>query len=227
MRKTFYRWLGRDFLELSGEAKPSSGAGEECAELFERFGDELQLHELSLENVVRSRLWARDRPSRDIASKVRLHALAGGARAASSGYIAPVHFNSQARIGLDLLAMKPPNPQDTKHVVEYEPPIVPPRYVSYGSLVFVSGVTSVREGLEEQVEHILSRTSDALLHATSSWDRVVRLSCYLQREQSMETLVDKVREIHTSSTAQLEISLVDAYSTEGKLCEIEVTAALT
>ena len=77
MRKRFFSWLGKDFIELSGEAQSAASATGEARELFRRFDRELRAHELSLDNTVRTRLWGRDRESRDLGSDERVGPGAG------------------------------------------------------------------------------------------------------------------------------------------------------
>src|SRR5918992_1630183 len=124
MRKKIFSWLGREFVELSAEAKPAATATVEAQRLFGRFNEELKPHGLSLDNAVRSRLWGRDRESRDLGSDERVKILSGKARSASSSYIAPAHFDSDAKVAADLLAMKPSRQDIQKRIVEYDPPIV-------------------------------------------------------------------------------------------------------
>ena len=80
MRKRIFSWLGREFIELSGEARPAASASIEAQELFRRFDQELKSHGLSLDDTVRSRLWGSDRESRDLGSNERVKILAGKAR---------------------------------------------------------------------------------------------------------------------------------------------------
>ncbi len=42
MRKRFFSWLGKDFIELSGEAQSAASATSEARELFRRFDQELK-----------------------------------------------------------------------------------------------------------------------------------------------------------------------------------------
>ena len=142
MRKRIFTWLGKEFVELSGEAKAAANASIEAQELFQRFDNELKLHGLSLANTVRSRLWGGDRPSRDLGSNERVKVLSGKARSASSSYIAPGHFDSTARVAVDLLAMRPSDPTAEKRIVEHNPPIAPIRFLVYDSVVVLSGVTT-------------------------------------------------------------------------------------
>ena len=226
MQKRIFSWLGKEFVELSGEARPAVTAAEEAPELFQRFDRELRVHELSLANTVRSRLWGRDRESRDQGSNERVKVLSGKARSASSSYIAPSRFDSNAKVAIDLLAMQPSRSGAEKFLKEYDPPIVPLRYLIYDSVVVLSGVTAVLASLDEQLDNILPRIEDSLKNAGSSWDRVAKISFFLHRSQRLETLKELFSTRVTAKIPALEYSFVDGYSSEGKLCEVEVTATL-
>src|SRR4029434_8107350 len=175
MQKRIFSWLGKEFVELSGEARPAVTAAEEARELFQRFGQELQTHGLSLGKPVWARLWGRDRESRDQGSNERVKILSGKARSASSSYIAPVHFDSNAKVSIALLPMRPSRPGAEKFLKEYDPPIVPLRYLTYDSVVVLSGVTAVLASLDEQLDNILPRIEHSLKNAGSSWDRVAKV----------------------------------------------------
>jgi enamine deaminase RidA (YjgF/YER057c/UK114 family) len=221
-----FSWLGREFIELCGEAKPAASATLEAQELFQRFAQELKLHGLSLDNTVRSRLWGRDRESRDFGSNERVKILAGKARSASSSYIAPTHFDSDAKVALDLLAMRPSQQAAQKRIVEYDPPIVPIRFLVYDTIVVLSGVTTVLPTLEEQFDNIIPRISSSLKDAGISWDKVARVSFYLHRSQPLEKLKAVFDRHVKAEVPQREYCFVDGYSSPGKLCEVEVTATV-
>jgi enamine deaminase RidA (YjgF/YER057c/UK114 family) len=224
MRKRILSWLDRDFVELSAEAKPGTSAAIEAQELFNRFDQELKAQGMSLDNTVRSRLWGRDRESRDLGSDQRVKILSGKARSSSSSYIAPAHFDSDAKIAVDLLAMKPSRQEMQKQIVEYDPPIVPIRFLVYDSVVVLSGVTTVLPTLEEQLDNILPRITGSLKDGGSSWERVARISFYLHRSQTIQNLKELFEKRVQAPVAQREYCFVDGYSSAGKLCEVEVTA---
>jgi enamine deaminase RidA (YjgF/YER057c/UK114 family) len=224
MRKKIFRWLDREFVELSAEAKPGKTAAEEARELLRRFNEELGSDSLSLDNTVRTRLWGRDRESRDQGSTVRVAVLSDKARSASSSYISPSHFDSGARVAIDLLAMRPTAAGVQKDLVEYNPPITPLRYLVYDSVVVLSGVTAVLPTLEEQLSNILPRIAASLRDAGTSWNGVAKVSFYLHRSQTVAALSELFRARVTAAIPQIEYEFVDGYSAEGKLCEIEVTA---
>lgn len=224
MRKKIFQWLGRDFVSLSCEGKSGPTASEEARLLFLHFDEELREAGLSLENTVRTRLWARDRESRTLASNERFNVLSGKARSASSSYIAPAHFDSEAQVALDLLAMRPSQPGREKTLVEYDPPIVPLRYLTYDSIVFLSGVTVVLPTLNDQLNDILPRITGSLTHAGASWDQVVKVSSFLHRTEKLDTLKALFKKNVKAEIPQIEYAFVDGYSSDGKLVEVEVTA---
>jgi enamine deaminase RidA (YjgF/YER057c/UK114 family) len=224
MRKRIFTWLGKEFIELSGEAKAAANATIEAQELFQRIDQELKAHGLSLDNTVRSRLWGRDRQSRDLGSTERVKILSGKARSASSSYIAPGHFDSSAKVALDLLAMRPSQTSTAKRIVEYEPAIAPIRFLVYDSVVVLSGVTTVLPTLAEQFDNIFPRIAGSLKAAGSSWEKAARVSFYLHRSQTLENLKTLFARHVTAKIPQMEYCFVDGYSSEGKFCEVEVTA---
>jgi enamine deaminase RidA (YjgF/YER057c/UK114 family) len=224
MRKRIFTWLGKEFVELSGEAVPAANATVEAQEIFQRFDQELRGHGLSLDNTVRSRLWGRDRQSRDLGSNERVKVLSGKARSASSSYIAPGHFDSPAKVAVDLIAMRPAQAGIAKRIVEYDPPIVPIRFLTYENVAVLSGVTTVLPTLEAQLDNILPRIHGSLTDAGSAWDKVARVSFYLHRSQTIENLKSLFQRQVKAQIPQMEYCFVDGYSSEGKFCEVEVTA---
>ncbi len=224
MRKKIFQWLGREFITLSCEGKEGMTATDQAQDIFRRLDGELRGMDLSLENTVRTRLWGRDGQSRTLGSDERVRVLSGKARSASSSFIAPDHFDSNAHVALDLLAMKPLRPGLEKTLVEYDPPITPLRYLVYDSLAFLSGVTAVLPTLDDQMADILSRISTSLTNAGSSWGEVLRVSFYLHRSQALQALKDLFKKTVKAEIPQMEFAFVDGYSAEGKLIEIEVTA---
>ena len=226
MRTSVVSWLGKEFVALSCEGHPGPSVAEETRDAFLRIEDELQALGVSLANTVRTRLWARDRASRDEGSKQRAQTLTGPTRSASSSFIAPSFFESDARVAIELLALRPAESGASKTAREYEPPIVPVRYCTYDGMVFLSGVTAVLPSLGDQIADILPRITESLQDAGSSWEKVERVSCYLHRTQSLADLKHLFSQHVDADVPQLEVSFVDGYSTEGKLIEIETTARL-
>ncbi|HEU4342323.1 MAG TPA: RidA family protein [Candidatus Binatia bacterium] len=226
MRQRIFPWLGREFIELSGEGKSGRAASDQTRDIFARFDQELRGSGLSLDNTVRTRLWGRDRSSRDQGSTERVKILSGKARSASSSFISPIHFDSGAQVAVDLLAMRPSRSDRQKHLKEYEPPITPLRYLVYDSIVFLSGVTAVLPTLQDQMGDILPRIEASLKDAGSSWERAVKVSFLLHRSQKFESLRELFQERVGADIPRTDYFHVDGYSSEGKLIEIEVTARL-
>jgi enamine deaminase RidA (YjgF/YER057c/UK114 family) len=226
VKKLVAEWLGHEVVEISAEARPISTPTEAARDLFARFDAELRDLGLSLDNTVRSRLWAQDRAVRDEGSRARVAALGGAARSASSSYISPQHFDSDASLAVDLWALRPNRPDTQKVLVEYDPPIVPLRYLAWDDLLFLSGVTAVLPTLSDQIADILPRIEESLTLAGASWEQVVRVGCFLHRGQSLNELKNLLARSIDVGLPFVEYGFVDGYSTEGKLIEIEVTAQL-
>ena len=225
MRTSLLNWLGWEFVSLSCEARGGGSAREQAQEAFEQCRQELKKYGLSLNDTVRSRIWSKDRASRDESSKVRVEVLSGPARAASSSFTAPDHFYTDAAVGYDVIAVRP-RPGIKKVIRENEPPRIPILYMTLGPLLFLSGQTAVLPTLELQVTtNILPRITEYLAEAKSGWDRVVNVSCYLNRSQSPEELRRLFRKMVPIEPPRFEIvTYIEGYSAEGKLVEIEVTA---
>ena len=104
--------------------------------------------------------------------------------------------------------------------------MTPLRYCIYDSIVFLSGVSAALPNLNDQLLDILSRISDSLTNAGTSWDKVIKASFFLHRDQKIETLRDIFKQIVKPEINGMEFLFVDGYSGPEKLIEIEVTAQL-
>src|SRR5439155_15145169 len=102
MRTTVFRSNGHEFVSLTGEAPAANTAGEEMTALVGQMEGALKEQGLGLADTVRTRLWARDRASRDEASKVRRQTFEGPLRSVSSSFIMSDIFASEARVAMDL-----------------------------------------------------------------------------------------------------------------------------
>lgn len=224
MRVAVTDWLGFEFIEISGEARPIGSARKQSQQLFATFSDVLENHGVSLEDSVRSRIFGCDRAARDDASDIRRETLTGASRAATSSYIAPGVFSSNAKVAMDLIARRP-GPGLEKVIRENDPPRLPCRYLTCGPLVVFSGQTAVLPGLEVQLKtDILPRITEYLAEAGSNWDQVVHTSCYLHASQNAARLRALFSESVQIMPRRFEVRFVEGYSAEGKLVEVEVTA---
>ncbi len=226
MNISILHWLGFEFVDIRCEAHPDGSTTAQAKDVFAQCRSSLERFGLSLEDTVRSRIWAVDRASWEVASAARFAALSGTARGASSSYITPGHFLTGASIGLDLMAARP-RPGIEKVIKDFEPKRTAPPicYVTLGPLMVVSGMTVVLPTLEDQVTtDILPRITGYLAAAGSGWNRVAKVSCYLHRSMSADEMCALFRRTVPAWPPLFEILLVDGYSLDGKLVEIEVTA---
>ena len=224
MRVSVYNWLGQEFVEISAEGPARASATAQTEALFADFARVLDDHGLSLADTVRSRIFGHDRGARDAASEVRGTTLSGPARAATSSYIAPALFASDALTAMDLIALRPA-PGLNKTIRENDPPRTPCRYLTSGPLVVLSGQTAVLPTLEDQVKtNILPRITEYLAEAGSGWDRVALCTCYMHASESPDHMRALFADMVPVMPRRFEIRFVEGYSAKGKLVEVEVTA---
>src|SRR5262245_48145398 len=228
MQKRIFSWQGREFIDLSGEAKSAASVEAETDALFRSFDQELKTHGLSLENTVRTRLWGRDRDARNLGTAARSKILTGRTKASSSSYISPHRFDSDARVALDLLAMRPSRAGAERRPVEFQPPRNYLCYLRYDSFVFLSGYTSDAETLEEQVSQVGYAVAGGLIVAGTQWDKLIKVSLFLHRTQNLETLKELLKRAPpVSENVQIEFGFVDGFAGEKSLLEVEATALIS
>jgi enamine deaminase RidA (YjgF/YER057c/UK114 family) len=225
VQKRIFSWQGREFIDLSGEARPATSVEEATISLFRSFEQELKTHGLSLENTVRTRLWGRDRQARNLGTASRSKILTGSAKAASSSYVSTQRFDSDGKIALDLFATRPSRADAGRRPVEFQPPRNYLCYLCYDSLVFLSGSTSAAETLETQVSEIIKAVAGGLMVAGSMWNQLLKVSLFLHRSQKLETLKELLeRGPALPATCQVEFGFVEGYAGEKSLLEVEATA---
>ena len=228
MQKRIFSWLGRECVELSAAARPTASVEEETNSLFRSFEQELKADGLSLENTVRTRLWGRDREARNLGTAARSKILTAGTKAASSSYVSPRRFDSDAKVAVDLLAMKPSRADAERRPVEFQPPRNYLCYLRYDSLAFLSGYTSAAEALEDQVPQVINAVAGGLTVAGTRWDKLVKVSLFLHRSQKLETLKNLLGKGPAfPANCQIEFGFVDGYAGEKSLLEVESTAAVS
>jgi enamine deaminase RidA (YjgF/YER057c/UK114 family) len=224
MRSTIFSWLEHEFVRVYGEGRVGLAVPEATRELLGRIGAELATHGLSLDDVVRTRLFARDRAGRDQGSAARREIMSNRARSSSTGVFAPAVFNSDAPVAVEVLAMRPRQAGAQKRLQEYDPPRTPLRYLVLESIFFGSGETGPGATLDEQVAAVMGEHGESLAHAGTSWERAVLISCCLQRSQSPAALRQALQRAAPVAAVPLECELVEGFAGEGRLVEIEVTA---
>ena len=221
MRMKSFEWLGRECVAVSCEGAAGAAGDAGVDGILDRIAEGIGRLGLSLDDTVRTRLWARDRESRNLGSQARSRRMSGKARSASSSYIAPAHIDSEGSVALDFLAMRS---DGEKKLVEYEPPIVPLRYLDIDSLVFLSGVTTTTGDLPAQVGEICGLIEGSLAHAGVSWEQVVLVSFFLHHAEDPGVLKAAFEQAVEPRPGRTECAFVEGYSAQGKLIEIEVTA---
>ena len=226
MRKTIFPWLDREFILISGEAPGSGSVEQQTNDLFERVEAELRASNLSLEDTVRTRIFGADKEARELATYARAKILTGNRKAASSSYISVSRFDSNARVALDLLAMRASRTGAERQPVDFEPPRAYISQLRYDSVAFISGFTSELDRLEDQVPAVLADIDDALKAASTSWTHVARLSVYLSRTQNLEVLKNLLRKANRLDLAKVEFEFVDGFARDKGLLEAEPTALI-
>jgi enamine deaminase RidA (YjgF/YER057c/UK114 family) len=226
METKLFTWLGREFVEISGEAKAGAAVETATAELFERFAAALKSHGLSLDNTARIRVYGRDRQARTDATLARSKILSGKRRAASSSFISKQWFDSDGSGGLELLAMRPLNATVQRKPVDFEPARNYLCYLEYDALLFFSGFTSEAATLAQQVKHVLGTLDNAFARAKTDWSNVEKLSLLLQRGSDVEEVRQVLAAADRLTVPEVEFTFVDGFAGEKYLVEIEATAVL-
>jgi hypothetical protein len=97
-------------------------------------------------------------------------------------------FDSDAQVAVDLLAAKPSRTDAERQPVEFQPPRNYLCYLRYDSRVFLSGYTSDKETLDDQVPQVISAVAGGLTVAGTGWDKLVKVSLFLHRSHKLQTL---------------------------------------
>jgi len=231
MRKRVFNWQGQGFVYLGLEGKAGEPLDAQSKALFDRAAQELRSFGMAIDkNVVRTRVFGRTREARGVVSDVRGKTFAARARAATSSFISPAHFESGADVALDLFAMSPPGQgaqrQDTeRQVTEHKPQQSFIRYLTWGPMVFLAGMTCEEfPTLKQQYEDILPRAGKLLKEAGCDWRNVVGISFFLHKDHDPDALLTGVAKTVPVSLDNAEIEFVEGFSRPGKLVEIEITA---
>ncbi len=224
MQVRLFNWLGREFIEVSGEGKSGIATDTATEELFDRFTATLEARGFSLNDAVRVRVWGRDKDGRTRAAAARSRILAGNRRVASSSFISQEWFESDATAGLELMAMKPTISGAERRPVDFDPVRNYLCYLEYDSVVFFSGFTSEAPTLRKQVREILTTLDDVLARARTDWSTVMKLSVLLQRGHDLETVRGVLASSGRLTDSEIEYGFVDGFAGEKYLLEIEATA---
>ena len=226
MQVRLFRSLEREFVEIVAEGRGGIAADAATDELFRKFDAELRAHGLSLEHCVRVRVWGSDKNARALATAERSKLLTGTRKAASSSFISSQWFDSDATVGLELLAMKPLDHHAERRPVEFEPARNYLCYLRFDSVVFFSGYTSDADNLNDQVPDVLKAITNAravsggLAH---DFAKTGRLSVFLRRDQSIDAVKTMLAKESWIDPEKVDYRLVDGFAGEKYLLEIEAT----
>jgi len=225
MRVKIFPWLEQEFVSLSWEGAGSGTVEDETRELLLRFAEHLRALGLSLDDVVRTRMFARDMDCWLAGNQERRRILTGKARSVSSSHIWTERLGAKARVSIDLLAMYPPATRAEKIMKEYDPPVFPLRSLALGGILFLSGVTDMTHAtLAEQFPVIMQRLTDNLKDGRASWRDVQRASLLLHHEESLPLLRTRFREAVGVDIPATDYTFVG--TRQGKRLEVELTATL-
>lgn len=227
MEIKIFTWLGREFVEISGEAQAGASVESATAALFEKFADALSSLGLSLDNTARIRVYGCDRQARTDATLARSKILSGQRRAASSSFISQGWFDSAGSTGLELVALRPANAATQRKPVDFEPARNYLCYLEYDALLFFSGFTSEAATLAQQIQDVLGTLNNALVRAKTDWSKVKKLSLLLQRGSNVEDARQVLAAANRLSVPEIEFTFVDGFAGEKYLVEIEATAILS
>ena len=223
MRLKIFPWLGQQFVLLSWEGSGEGTIEDETRGLLMLFAERLRALGLSLDNVVRTRMFTRDMDVWVASNQERRKILTGKARSVSSSHIWPDRLGAKARVSIDLLAMYPPATGAGKVMQEYDPPTVVLRRLTLGGILFLSGQTDMTHTtFDEQFPVIMQRLTDTLRDGGAAWQDVKKASFLLHHEESLDKLRARFREAVSADIPELEYSFVG--SRQGKRLEIEITA---
>ena len=223
MRLKIFPWLGQEFVSLSWEGDGKGTVEQETQALFARFAERLGGLGLSLDHTARTRMWVRDMETWHAGVHERVRILKGPSRSVSSSHVRPERLGSVARIAVDLVAMRPAG--DQKVFKEYEPQTIVLRWLRWGGLLFLSGVTDMTHTtFDEQFPVIIKRLTDSLADGGASWNDVARASFFLHRDESLDMLRGRFSEAVRAKIPSLDYTFVD--TRQGKRLEIELTARL-
>ncbi len=223
MRLKIYPWLGQEFVSLSWEGSGNGTVEDETRALMTAFAEQLRPLGLSLADVVRTRMFARDMDAWLKGNEERRRMLDGKARSVSSSHIWTGRLTAKGRIAIDLLAMRPPQDGKAKIMKEYDPPAFPLRWMKYGGLLFLSGVTDMTHPtFDEQFPAIIERITGSLADGGATWNDVKRASFLLHYEESLAMLRERFSAAVKALIPKMDYSFVG--TRQGKRLEVEITA---
>ncbi len=225
-QQNWTRMAGRDFFTVSVSG---TGAGDQAKESRVAIETALAILDESgfrPDQLARSRLWARDAESRQIASNVRRDLLADSARSASASFIDPNRLAQNATMMIDLTVLATQSTPAEKTIQEYDPPMTPAMFVAFDGMVFFSGYTSMAANLGAQLAEIRAGFDRFLEIAGTNWSQVTNISVFLARPENSGAALAEIAANLPPLDCRQTTTLVEGFSAPEKRVEIEVTAKL-
>jgi enamine deaminase RidA (YjgF/YER057c/UK114 family) len=129
-------------------------------------------------------------------------------------------------VALELIAMRPTNPNSERKPIEYDPIKPYLRYLIYDSFVFLSGAVAPGPDLDRQLTDVLAEIDGSLADAGTSWDKITNAAYLLHRTQKVEELKGLLERKNRMGVPRTEIGFVDDFAPDAILIEVEVTAKI-
>ena len=221
------RLEGRNLFTLSLIGAADGSVEEETAQIIDEALEIIREEGLDKRHIVRSRLFTDSRANRQIASDVRRATLVGPLRGSSSSFFDARRLPEDGRVRLDLSVLVPRDPRAAKTVVDYDPAIAPPRYVTLDGLVFLSGITDVTPGLAAQVGAIRVAIDQSLSMAGTRMAQAKIMSVFLAREEDPREALQLIDKHFADCPVTPVLTQVGGYSAPEKRIEIEISASLS
>jgi enamine deaminase RidA (YjgF/YER057c/UK114 family) len=217
---------GRELFRVSVTSAHSGSTETETKSAIAAAKGALDEAGLETDQIVRSRIWARDAEARRQASDVRRAALAGTSRGASASFIDPARLPEHSTMMIDLVALKTPGLTGDKIIAEYDPPVAPPEFVTLDGMVFLSGNTDSSAGFAQQLRAIRTKIENGMRRADAPWDKIVQVSAFVSLAEDQAGARRKIAALMGGLRCPLLTSAVAGFSSPEKLVEIEVTVDL-
>ena len=217
---------GRDALTVTVGGDGAGTVEQEAQAALDRTISEIVKAGLTRSQVVRGRLYALDRTSRQEASDIRRATLVGPLRCGTSSFIDTERLPKGCRVIMEVTAIKPRDPTAQKVVREYEPVIAPPMFATLDGLVFLSGNTDESATFEAQLGAIRGKIDASLKAAGTDISKAVAVSAFMSKTIDIHAGRKAIAAALSGATCPIVLTTVEGYSAPTKLIEIEVTARL-
>ena len=218
------RWHGQEFVSLSGEGSTGTPA-EQLEQLLDQAEAALAKLSLTLEAVVLTRFWIRERgPGEDIRS-VRSRRLTGLHRSATSTFYSETHFMGPGQVAIDLIALKHPIPE-SRRLVDFDPPRRYAHYQMHNGWLFASGMAEVAPDPESQFVALFAQLELALNSEGKGWEDVILARIYTEKGFAERTwALDRLLSaIPGEPPEMITAETVSGLASTNKNLEIEIIA---